>query len=66
MDKTIRKFTSFEAAKDDEYRQWQSLTPEERIRAAYELSVDQYRMKGIVPDGSGLKRSLVRVQYPRS
>jgi hypothetical protein len=66
MDKTIRKFTSFDELKDDEYRYWQSVPPAERIEAAHRLSVEIYRMKGIEPDGSGLKRSLVRVELPRS
>jgi hypothetical protein len=65
MDKTIRKFSSFEEVKDDEYRYWQSVPPAERIEAAFRLSVDVYRMKGIEPDGSALKRSLVRVECPR-
>jgi len=66
MDKTIRKFTSFQEVKDDEYRYWQSLPPAERIEAAFQLSVDLYRMKGIEPDGAALKRSLVRVELPSS
>jgi hypothetical protein len=66
MDKTIRKFNSFAEVKDEEYRYWQSVPPAERIEAAFQLSVEQYRMKGIEPDGSALKRSLVRVECPRS
>ena len=66
MDKTIRKFNSFAEVKDEEYLYWQSVPPAERIEAAYQLSVEQYRMKGIEPDGSALKRSLVRVECPRS
>jgi len=31
MDKTSRKFNSFEEMKDEEYRYWQSLTPAERF-----------------------------------
>lgn len=65
MDKTVRKFTSFQEVKDEEYRYWQSVPPAERIEAAFQLSVEGYRMKGIVADGSGLKRSLVRVEWPR-
>jgi hypothetical protein len=58
MDKTIRKFSSFEAVKDEEYRYWQSVRPSERIAAVYQHSVDAYRMKGIVADGQGLKELL--------
>ena len=59
---TARKFTSFKEVKDEEYCYWQSVSPAERIEAAYLLSVEGYRMKGIEPDGSALKRSLVRVE----
>jgi hypothetical protein len=62
MDKTIRKFASFEDAKDEEYRYWQSVTPEARIRAAWQLSIEQYRRKGVEPDGQGLRRTLVRFE----
>jgi hypothetical protein len=62
MDKTLRKVASFEEAKNEEYRYWQSLSPGERIAAAWRLSIDQYRQKGIEPDGRGLKRTLVRFE----
>jgi hypothetical protein len=32
MDKTIRKFSSFDEMKDEEYRYWQSVTPAEALR----------------------------------
>jgi hypothetical protein len=62
MDKTIRKVASFEEAKNEEYRYWQGVSPEERIAAAWQLSIDQYRSKGIEPDGRELKRTLVRIE----
>ncbi len=62
MDKTIRKITSFEEAKNEEYRYWQSAPPAERIAEAWKLSIDQYRQKGIEPDGQGLRRTLVRFE----
>lgn len=65
MDRTIRRFSSFDEVKDDEYRYWQSVPPAERIEATFQLSVDMYRMKGIEPDGAALKRSIVRVKCPR-
>jgi hypothetical protein len=64
MDKTVRKFASFEEMKDEEYRYWQSVSPSERIAAIFELSVEAYRMKGIIADGQGLKRTLVRFKRP--
>lgn len=60
MDKTIRQFASFDEMKDEEYRYWQSVSPEERIRAAWQLSIEQYRQKGVEPNGQGLRRTLVR------
>jgi hypothetical protein len=62
VDKTIRKVASFEEAKNEEYRYWQSVPPAERIAAAWQLSIEQYRMKGIEPDGQGLRRTLVRFE----
>jgi hypothetical protein len=37
MDKTIRKYTSFDEMKADEYRYWQSRPVHERIQAVSEL-----------------------------
>jgi hypothetical protein len=34
VDKTLRKLASFEEAKDEEYRYWQSVPPAECIAAA--------------------------------
>ena len=62
MEKTIRKVASFQEARDEEYRYWQSVPPSQRIAAAWQLSIEQYRMKGIEPDGQGLRRTLVRFE----
>ena len=64
MDKTVRRISSFEEMKAEEYRYWQSVPPAVRLEAVYLHSVDAYRMKGIVPDGQGLKRHLVRFERP--
>ena len=64
MDKTVRKFTSFEEVKNEEYRYWQGVSPGERFAATYQHSVDVYAMKGIAADGQGLKRTLVRIERP--
>jgi hypothetical protein len=63
MNKIVRKLT-FEEAKDEEYRYWQGVSPSERIAAAWELSIEQYRMKGIEPNGQALRRSVVCFQRP--
>jgi hypothetical protein len=66
MDKTIRKFASFEEMKDEEYRYWQSVTPAERFAAGHQLSVEGYRAYGYSADGAELKRVAVRIeQAPR-
>ena len=62
MDKTIRKYTSLDEMKADEYRYWQSRPVHERISAVSELSQEQYAMKGEATDVSRLQRTLVRVE----
>lgn len=46
---TFRRFTSFEAMKDDEYAYWQSRPVHERLTAVSELSIEGYRLKGTLP-----------------
>ncbi len=65
MDKTIRKYTSFDEAKADEYRYWQSRPAHERMDAVSEITQELYAMKGVVPDVRRLQRNLVRLQRPR-
>ncbi len=62
MEMTLRKFTSFQDIKDEEYRYWQSVTAETRIQAIYDHSVEVYRDKGILPDGQQLKTTVVRFE----
>ncbi len=66
MDKTIRKFNSFDEMKDEEYRYWASVTPAERFAAGHQFSVEGYRSYGYSADGTELKRVAVRIeQAPR-
>lgn len=63
MDKTIRRYTSLDDMKRDEYREWQKLSPIERLDAGAELSIGAYRFKDPhVPER--LQRTLVRLQQP--
>jgi hypothetical protein len=62
MDKTIRKYTSLDEMKADEYRYWQSRPVHERMDAVSELTQALYAMKGAVPDVPRLQRTLVRLQ----
>jgi hypothetical protein len=62
MDKTIRKYTSFDEMKADEYRYWQSRPVWERVAAVSELTEEVYRMKGMGPDAFRLQRTLVHFE----
>jgi hypothetical protein len=65
MDKTIRKYSSLDAMKTDEYRAWQKMSPRERLDAAAELSIVAYGMKESptnVP--ARLQRTLVLLKQP--
>ncbi len=62
MDKTIRKYTSFDEMKADEYRYWQSRPVHERVNAVSELTQEHYAMKGAVLDVPRLQRTLVRFE----
>ncbi|HZY64050.1 MAG TPA: hypothetical protein VFE38_16150 [Edaphobacter sp.] len=65
MEKTVRKLASFQDAKDEEYRYWQSIPASERIRAGYQMSIEGYRAYGHSADGRELKRTLVVIQRER-
>ena len=65
MDKTIRKYTSLDEMKADEYRYWQSRPVHERMAAVSELTLAMYAMKGAAPDVPRLQRTLVRIQRPQ-
>jgi hypothetical protein len=45
VDKTIRKYTSLDEMKADEYRYWQSRPAHERMDAVSELTQATYAMK---------------------
>jgi hypothetical protein len=52
---TLQRFASFSDMKADEYRYWHSRPVCERLAAVSELSIEGYRMKGILPRDSGLR-----------
>lgn len=66
MDKTIRKYTSFDEMKADEYRYWQSRPVHERMDAVEELVRTAYALKGwkMPPDVPRSQRPFVRLQCP--
>ena len=63
MDKVIRQYSSLEAMKNDEYRDWQRLPVHERMRAVMEITLAAYQMKGQKPDVLRLERTLVHLQF---
>src|SRR5271165_5162807 len=66
MDKSIRKYASFEAMKADEYRYWQSRPVHERMDAVEEMNQTAYALKGweMEPDVPRLQRPFVRLPCP--
>ena len=66
MDKLIRTFTSFDAMKADEYRDWQERPAHERMDAVAEITLAAYQMKEPTPDVRRLQRTLVHLQRPES
>jgi len=62
MEPIVRKYSSFDEMKADEYRYWQSRPVYERLNAVYELTREQYAMKGAGPDAFRLQRTLVRLE----
>jgi hypothetical protein len=62
----LRKYTSFDEMKADEYRYWQSRPVHERMDAVEELNLAAYAMKGMesAPDVSRLQRPVVRLSCP--
>jgi hypothetical protein len=67
MDPIIRKYTSLDEMKADEYRYWQSRPLHERIDAVEEMIQDAYALKGweIELDVPRLQRPFVRLPCPR-
>ncbi len=66
MGTILRKYTSFDEMKADEYRYWQSRPVHERIDAVEEMIRTAYALKGweIEPDVPRLQRPFVRLQCP--
>lgn len=65
MDKTIRRFRSIDDMRTAAIRDWQKLPASERLKAVMELTLEGYRMKGMVIDGvPRLQRTLVRIKRP--
>jgi len=66
MNSTLRRYTSLDEMKADEYRYWQSRPAYERIDAVEELNLAARAIKGLEPetDVPRLQRPFVRVPCP--
>ena len=62
MDKRIRRFSSLDEMKAEEYRYWQNVSARERVQAVWDLTLQAYRLKGEIQDAPRLQRTLIRVQ----
>jgi hypothetical protein len=62
MDKSIRRYATFDEMKADEYRYWQSRPVYERMAAVAELTEEGYKLKGFKADAFGLHRTLVHFE----
>ena len=65
MDPIIRKYTSFEEMKADEYRYWQSRPVHERMNAVVELTLSAYALKEPARDVRRLQKTIVCLQRPQ-
>jgi hypothetical protein len=65
MDKSIRKYASFDEMKADEYRYWRSRPVYERTDAVSELTQEHCAMKGEASDVPSPQRTLVRIERAR-
>jgi hypothetical protein len=66
METILRRYTSFDEMKADEYRYWQSRPVHERMDAVEEMVLAAYALKGweVEPDVPRLQRPFVRLQCP--
>jgi hypothetical protein len=66
MDKAIRKYSSFDEMKAEEYRDWQSRPAHERMDGVEELIQTAHALKAweMEPDVPRLQRPFVRPSCP--
>jgi hypothetical protein len=60
----VRVFSTQAAHEREDAAYWTALPVAERVRLVWELSELQYRLRGEIPDQSGLPRSVARVHRP--
>lgn len=66
MGTILRKYTSFDEMKADEYRYWQSRPVHERMDAVEEINLTAYAIMGVEPepDVPRLQRPFARLSSP--
>jgi hypothetical protein len=64
MERLLRKLASFEEAKSEEYRYWQSRPVHERMSAVAEITLAAYALKGLT-NVPRLQRTPVCLQRPQ-
>ena len=58
---TVRRFTSNAEAERHDAEYWRRLRPDDRVRLAWQLSLEQWELLGRKPDEPGLCRSVASV-----
>lgn len=58
---TVRRFASAAEADRHDVEYWRQLPDAERVRYAWRLSEELWRLRGELPDEPGLRRSVARV-----
>jgi hypothetical protein len=65
MDKAIRKYSSPDALKATEYRDWQQLPAHERMSAVVEVPLAAYHIKEPTRNVRRIQKTLVHLQRPK-
>jgi len=58
---TVRRFASLAEADRHDLEYWMQMTEAERVLLAWQLSQELWRLRGDLPDESGLSRFVARV-----
>jgi len=59
---TVRRFASLAEADRHDLEYWRQIPEAERIRQVWRLSQELWRLRGDLPDESGLSRSVARIR----
>jgi hypothetical protein len=59
---TVRRFSSAAEADSHDLEYWMQIPEPERVLQVWRLSQEMWRLRGDLPDESGLSRSVARVR----